>query len=130
MNDVTFADIGVQITFRVAPPDANQCLQASREFRAAIADLNPVHVKVLALVMDLGNSVFSKRTARDLHAVKIKHPDAFKQVPLFKKTLLILESQHIQLLSRQFVLDLFDKSILRRIILEADLEDETDTDTG
>ena len=35
----------------------------------------------------------------------------------------ILESHHIRLPARQFALDLFDKDLLRRIVLDAESDD-------
>ena len=41
----------------------------------------------------------------------------------------ILESHHFRLPARQFAMDLFDKDLLRRVVLEADSE-ESETDNG
>jgi len=51
-------------------------------------------------------------------------------VSLFRKTLVILESHHFRLPSRQFVLDLFDKNVMRRIVLDEDVEGEWDSGNG
>lgn len=60
-------------------------------------------------------------------SIKAKHPDSFHQVDLFRKTLTILESHHFRLPARRFALDLFDKSVMRRIVLEEDSETDSDS---
>lgn len=54
----------------------------------------------------------------DEYSIKAKHPEQFRQVELFQKTLTILESHHFRLPARRFALDLFDKSVMRRVVLE------------
>jgi hypothetical protein len=97
----------------------------------------------------MGNTVLSKRAAADLHryaeapygiasdiigiltmhpnvySMKSKQPERFHQPHLFRKTLSILESHHFRLPARRFALDLFDKSVMRRIVME----DECDSDS-
>lgn len=66
--------------------------------------------------------------------MKSKRPDRFHQPHLFRKTLGILESHHFRLPARRFALDLFDKSVMRRIVLEdesgSDLDSEGATSSG
>ena len=38
--------------------------------------------------------------------------------------MLALETQNVRLGIRRFVLDLFDKSVLRRVVLEVEIEDD------
>lgn len=73
----------------------------------------------------MGNTVLAKKVAIELNGMKQRHQEAFQQVALFKKTLILLKSHHYRLWQRQFILDLFDKGIIRRIIAEEDLENET-----
>lgn len=40
---------------------------------------------------------------------------------------MILESHHYRLPSRRFALDLFDKSVMRRIVLEEDSDTDSDS---
>ena len=37
-------------------------------FKAAAVDPDPINAKILRLVIDLGNTVLSKKAASDLHA--------------------------------------------------------------
>lgn len=96
----------------------------------------------------MGNTVLSKRAATDLHryslcspllyeplltthnhSIKSKQPERFLQVHLFRKTLCILESHHFRLPARRFAIDLFDKSVMRRIVLDEDTSG-TDSDSS
>lgn len=61
------------------------------------------------------------------YSLKTKHPDYFRQVDLFRKTLTILESQHFRLPARRFALDLFDKSVMRQVVLEEDSCSDSDS---
>jgi rapamycin-insensitive companion of mTOR len=83
---------------------------------------------VLKLIVNMGNSVTYKKIGGDLQMLRLRHPQLFTDVGLFRKTLTILESHHYRLLARQHILDLFDKSVMRRIVL--DDESETESDTG
>ncbi|KAK2737377.1 hypothetical protein FQN57_007556 [Myotisia sp. PD_48] len=92
-------------------------MAARAAFKAATKDPDPLNQKILNLIVDMGNTVLSKRSASDLQGMKTKHPECFVQVHLFQKTLTILESHHFRLPARRFALDLFDKSVIRRIVL-------------
>ena len=101
------------------------------KYRAAIVDDNANHARILLSLVDMGNSVMYKKAASDLHVMKVKHAEAFSDVTLFQKTLTILESHHYRLQARQYILDLFDRGVMRRVVLEEELEDESsDPDTG
>ncbi|KAF9885702.1 hypothetical protein FE257_012684 [Aspergillus nanangensis] len=97
---------------------------SQERFKEATLDSDPDNQKILKLVVDMGNTVLSKRAAADLHSIKSKHPERFHQPHLFRKTLSILESHHFRLPARRFALDLFDKTVMRRIVLE----DESESD--
>jgi hypothetical protein len=63
--------------------------------------------------------------------MKLKHPECFRQTQLYRKALLVLESHNIRLFARRFVLNLFDKDVLRQIVLgeeESESEDESESD--
>jgi rapamycin-insensitive companion of mTOR len=99
------------------------------KYKAAATDEDPFNARMLKGVIEMGNSVLAKKVAVELNGLKFRHQNAFKQVSLFKKTLVLLESHHYRLWQRQFVLDLFDKGIIRRIVLEEDMEDEMESRT-
>ncbi|KMU76051.1 hypothetical protein CISG_05310 [Coccidioides immitis RMSCC 3703] len=100
---------------------------ANQRYKSAVTDSDPINQKILNLLVDMGNTVLSKRAAADLQSIKTKHPDHFRQTQLFRNTLVILESHHFRLPARRFALDLFDKSVMGRIVLEDDLELDSDS---
>ncbi|KAJ5938569.1 hypothetical protein N7466_001703 [Penicillium verhagenii] len=99
------------------------------KLKEATTDSDVTNQKILKLIVDMGNTVLSKRSASDLHGMKSKQPERFHQVHLFRKALCILESHHFRLPARRFALDLFDKSIMRRIVLEEDSGSDSDSST-
>ncbi|KAL4910470.1 hypothetical protein BDW74DRAFT_145167 [Aspergillus multicolor] len=117
--------------FLIDFPSYSRAAEAKRtsqeKHKAATLDPDPVNEKILKLVADMGNTVLSKRAAADLHSIKAKEPERFLQVHLFSKTLSIIESHHFRLPARRFALDLFDKSVMRRVVL--DEQPETDSDS-
>jgi hypothetical protein len=64
-----------------------------------------------------------------VNSIKSKQPERFHQVHLFRKTLCILESHHFRLPARRFAIDLFDKTVMRRIVLDED-SSGTDSDSS
>jgi hypothetical protein len=117
--------------FLVDFPSHSRPVEAKRlsheKFKAATTDPDPTNQKILKLIIDMGNTVLSKRAATDLHNIKAKDPDRFRQPHLFRKTLSILEGHHYRLPARRFALDLFDKSVMRRIVLEEDSDTDSET---
>ncbi|KAJ5569736.1 Armadillo-like helical [Penicillium hispanicum] len=109
--------------------DAESRRTPQGQLKEATTDPDPVNHKILKLIVDMGNTVLSKRSAADLHSIKSKQPERFHQVHLFRKTLVILESHHFRLPARRFAIDLFDKSVMRRIVLEDDSESDSDSST-
>lgn len=109
------------------PPPLNR--KDSERYKAAINDDDPTKAKVLKLIINMGNSVTYKKIGQDLHVMRLKHPQVFTDVELFRKALIILESHHYRLLARQHILDLFDKNVMRRLVLDED-SSETESDTG
>ena len=88
-------------------------------------DGDPVHARILAVVTDLGNPVLTKKAANELHSMKIKMAEHFSSVVLFRKVMGVLETSSFRLQVRRFVIDLFDKDIMRRMILEDDSGSES-----
>lgn len=96
---------------------------------AEVLDPDPVTSKILKAVTDLGNTVLAKRAAGELHSIKGKKPPQFQDDEVFRKVLWILERHHFRLPVCRFVIDLFDRKVLRRIVLEEDDDDDKDDDT-
>jgi len=85
-----------------------------------LPDENPMHARILAVIKDLGNTVLTKKAAGDLYSIKAKSAEQFTSVALFKKVMCVLEAHNYRLQIRRFVIDLFDRGIMRRIVLEDD----------
>ncbi|KAL4743784.1 Rapamycin-insensitive companion of mTOR, N-term-domain-containing protein [Aspergillus similis] len=108
------------------PAEAKRTSQEKN--KAATLDPDPVNEKILKLIADMGNTVLSKRAAADLHSIKSKDPERFHQAHLFTKTLSIIESHHFRLPARRFALDLFDKSVMRRVVLGEQPQSDSDSE--
>ena len=91
---------------------------------AARSDSDIVNQRILELVIDLGNTVLYKRAMTELMHIKTKKAAGFRQAALFKKIMTLLECHHFRLHVRQNVINLFDKSIMRQIVLDEETDDE------
>lgn len=100
------------------------------KYKAAVSDDNPVRAKILKSIVEMGNSVMYKKAAADLHALKAKQPNHFADTEMFRKTLVILESHHYRLQARHYILNLFNKGLMRRIIFDEEMGSDTGSDTG
>lgn len=101
---------------------------------AAKTDDDFVSNRILELVVDLGNTVLQKRAMTELMHIKSKKLPNFNHPALFRKVMTLLESSHFRVNVRRFVIELFDRSVLRRIVFEEDSDDEDmdsdDDDSG
>lgn len=111
--------------FPEEPSEEDQADRAS--IKAALQDDNPTNAEILRLVNDLSNSVLTKSRASELHAIKAKKVPGFQSTELFKKVMRVLEQHHYRLPVLRFVIDLFDRNVLRKIVLE-DSESEEEGD--
>ncbi|KAI9791028.1 MAG: hypothetical protein M1833_001718 [Piccolia ochrophora] len=83
-----------------------------------VLEATPTSNRVLELVVDLANTVLTKRALSDLMHIKSRKPPDFRSPQLFHKVMSILQSRNYRLPVRRFIIDLFDKSVLRRIVLD------------
>ena len=91
-------------------------------------DEDPVNARILTLMTDLGNTVLAKNRAAELHALKGRKVAAFRSPQFFSKTMEIIDRYHLRLQALRFMVELFDKEVIRRVILdEEDDDDEGDT---
>ncbi|KAI4750330.1 hypothetical protein E4T52_17091 [Aureobasidium sp. EXF-3400] len=98
---------------------------------ASSQPLSPQSTEILKAVTKLGNTVLSNKAAADLNALKQKKAPGFKSPDLFLKVLDILTSHRYKLPACRFVLDLFERSVLRRLVLdEEDDEEEEEEEDG
>lgn len=84
---------------------------------------------ILKAVVKLGNTVLSNKAAADLNAMKVKKAPGLRDPELFQKVMKILAQHHYRLPACRFVLDLFDKSVMRRLVLDEEEEDDDDDDS-
>lgn len=93
-----------------------------------LLDDDPRRSRVLNLAVDLANTVLTKKAASDLVLIKSETPDLFTSISLFRKVMQVLENYNLRLPARKFILDLFDKNVLRRMVLDDDSSgNESDT---
>ncbi|KKY20961.1 putative cytosolic regulator pianissimo [Diplodia seriata] len=97
---------------------AVKTLRTPTDAKNGITDDDPINARILKLVVDLGNTVLAKRAATDLHNIKTKKAPGFQKPAMFHKVMAILELHHFRLPVCRFVIDLFDKNVLRQIVLE------------
>ncbi|KAK6610699.1 cytosolic regulator pianissimo [Botrytis cinerea] len=100
------------------------------EIDKARVDDRDINQRILELVENLGNMILHKKAIGELIQIKENQGDAFKQVGLFKKVMVLLEYHHFRLPMRRFVIELFEKRVLRRIVLDEDSEDEMEMGIG
>lgn len=97
---------------------ADQMPPSLRRRQITEVDEDPIQARILSLAGDLGNTVLSKRAASDLLGIKSKAPDMFTSVALFRRIMEMVEKHNFRLLVRRFLIDLFDKTVMRRLVLE------------
>ena len=51
----------------------------------------------------------------------------FRCAPLFQRIMFILECHAFRLPVRRFILDMFDKDVMRQIVLDEEWDDETES---
>ncbi|KIV84865.1 hypothetical protein PV11_00618 [Exophiala sideris] len=101
------------------------------DYKSAVTDENPTRAKILKHIVEMGNSVMYKKAATELHSLKAKHPAHFATTEMFRKTLVILQSHHYRLQALHFILNLFNKGLMRRIIFDEEMAGEdSGSDTG
>ena len=100
--------------------------EAQREtLDAARTDDDIVNQRILELVTDLGNTVLYKTAMTELMQIKNKRAPGFRQAALFRKIMTLLECHHFRLHVRQNVINLFDRAIMRQIVLDEESDEQT-----
>jgi rapamycin-insensitive companion of mTOR len=66
-----------------------------------------------------------------LYSIKAKKPQLFKSAVIFRKVAFIFECHTIRLPVRQRIIDMFDKDVLRQMVLDENSdEEESQPDTA
>ena len=89
-----------------------------------ITDADPINAGILSSITKLGNTVLTNKALAELNSFKHKKPPGFQSPALFRKVMTLLASHGYGIPQWRFVIDLFDKEVLRKIVLEE--EDDTD----
>ncbi|KAF1812857.1 cytosolic regulator pianissimo [Eremomyces bilateralis CBS 781.70] len=92
--------------------------------RSGRGEKDPVKKRLFAAAENLGNSVLSKKAAGELNALKSRYPAYFRRPSVFRTVLSILEAHHFRLHVCRFLIDLFDKDVMRQIVLEEESDEE------
>jgi len=88
---------------------------------SVVQDADPTNAAILSSIVKLGNTVLTNKALAELNGFRHKKAAAgFRSVGLFKKAMGLLASHAYRIPQYRFVIDLFDKSVLRRIVLEGD----------
>ena len=83
--------------------------------------------QILDSITMLGNTVLTNKALAELNRFKAKKALGFQNPALFKKAMDLLASHSYRIPQYRFVIDMFDKSVLRRIVLEDDDDDSFDS---
>ncbi|KAL1585605.1 hypothetical protein WHR41_05948 [Cladosporium halotolerans] len=82
---------------------------------------DPANAAILAAIVKLGNSVLTNKAVGELNALKHrKKAPGFASEALFRRALDVLSGHRFGVQQWRFVIDLFEKGVLRRIVLEED----------
>ena len=101
-----------------ATGDTAKAPPALRKRAKSSSDPDPVHARILTATINLCNTVLTKKAAGELMSIKTKAPEQFSSISLFRKVMGVLENYNFRLQVRRFVIDLFDKGIMRRVVLD------------
>ena len=101
-----------------------------RSSRSSITDENPTNAGILSSITKLGNTVLTNKALAELSAFKHKRAPGFRSAVLFRKVMALLADHGYGVQQWRFVIDLFDKEVLRKIVLEEDddLNEDEDSD--
>lgn len=93
----------------------------------AAGDSDPANTQILEAVTRLGNAILWNKTAAELSGVKARKAPGLHSAKLFKKVTSVLAAHHYRLGACRFVIDLFDKEVLRKVVLqEPDSDDSSE----
>ena len=101
----------------------------ARRPRPAITDADPTNAAILASIMKLGNTVLTNKALSELGALRHRRAAGFHSSALFCKVMVLLSCHGYGVQQWRFVIDLFDRGILRRIVLE-ESESESESESS
>lgn len=119
-----------QKTILTPPPAAAARPPLDREDLPPAHDEAAVSQRILDLIVDLGNMILFKRAMTELKEIRQRKASGFRNPKLFRRVMAMFEYNHYRLPIRRMVIELFDKSVLRQIVFEEDLDDDDPDDTA
>ena len=117
--------------FALRSPSSNERMHESmtiRSRRGSVSDVDPTNTAILNSIVKLGNTVLTNKALAELHGFKARKAEGFQSPVLFRKAMVLLASHAYRIPQYRFVIDLWDKSVLRRIVLEDDESGDEDSD--
>jgi len=107
-----------------SPLEGRNAALMVRSRRGSVQDHDPTNAAILNSIVKLGNTVLTNKALAELNGFKHKKAAGFQEALLFKKAMVLLASHAYRIPQYRFVIDLFDKSVLRKIVLEDDEDDD------
>ena len=101
-----------------------------RSRRGSVQDADPMNTGILNAIVKLGNTVLMNKALAELNAYRAKKAPGFQKPEMFRKAMALLASHAYRIPQYRFVIDLFDKSVLRKMVLEDEEESESDEHEG
>ncbi|KAI7190457.1 hypothetical protein KC363_g4384 [Hortaea werneckii] len=89
-----------------------------RSRKGSISDDDPTSAGILASIVKLGNTVLTNKALSELNGYRNKKAPGFQKPALFRKAMGVMASHAYRIPQYRFVIDLFDKSVLRKIVIE------------
>lgn len=111
-------DFTTLFSLRPFAPRRESVIHHQRRRPPPVADDDPTNAAILAAVTKLGNTVLMNKALGELNGFKHRKPPGLAQPALFKKTLVVLASHAYGVPQWRFCIDLFERDVLRRIVLE------------
>lgn len=100
----------------------------TRSRPGAVTDSDEGNMAILNSITKLGNTVLTNKAIGELNSFKHKKVPGFQQPTLFRKVMVLLASHQYRIPQYRFVIDLFDKTVLRKIVLEEEDDEDDDDD--
>jgi hypothetical protein len=92
---------------------------------AAMTDSDAGNMAILNSITKLGNTVLTNKALGELNSYKHKKVPGFSSPALFRKVMILLAGHQYRIPQYRFVIDMFDKDVLRKIVLEEEDEDDS-----
>ncbi|TKA65308.1 hypothetical protein B0A55_12066 [Friedmanniomyces simplex] len=92
-----------------------------------VTDADATNTAILNSIVKLGNTVLTNKALAELNGYRAKKAPGLQKPALFRKAMGLLASHAYRIPQYRFVIDLFDKRVLGRIVLEEEEGGEDDS---